>query len=138
MLPVKKTPLFLQMEATECGAACIAMVLAAHGRWITLEEARERCNTSRDGVDAEGLLQAAESYGLTAIAFRREPAELSALPMPQILHWCFNHFVVLEKASADSFTILDPAQGRLTLSAQEFGDCFTGLKIGRASCRERV
>lgn len=129
MLPVKKTPLFLQMEATECGAACIAMVLAAHGRWITLEEARERCNTSRDGVDAEGLLQAAESYGLTAIAFRREPAELSALPMPQILHWCFNHFVVLEKASADSFTILDPAQGRLTLSAQEFGDCFTGLTM---------
>lgn len=124
-----KTPLFLQMEATECGAACLAMVLAAHGRWITLEESRERCGTSRDGVDAERLVDAAQSYGLTAVAFRREPSQLAELPMPQILHWCFNHFVVLEKAGRDSFTILDPAQGRLTLDAQTFGECFTGLTL---------
>lgn len=129
MSSVKKTPLFLQMEATECGAACMAMVLASHGRWITLEESRERCGTSRDGVDADGLIEAAESYGLTAVAFRREPADLAALPMPQILHWCFNHFVVLESVSGDRFSILDPAQGRQTLDAREFSDCFTGLTL---------
>ena len=128
-MSVMKTPLFLQMEATECGAACMAMVLASHGRWITLEESRERCGTSRDGVDAEGLVRAARSYGLHAGAFRREPEGLAELPMPQILHWCFNHFVVLEKVGKDGFTILDPAQGRLTLDAKAFGECFTGLTL---------
>jgi ABC-type bacteriocin/lantibiotic exporter with double-glycine peptidase domain len=130
MMPsLVRTPLFLQMEATECGAASLAMVLAAHGRWITLEEARERCGTSRDGVDADGLMTAAESYGLAAIALKREPADLRELPMPQILHWCFNHFVVLERASKDTFTILDPAEGRRTLDAEEFGACFTGVTM---------
>lgn len=124
-----RTPLFLQMEATECGAASLAMVLAAHGRWITLEEARERCGTSRDGVDAHGLIEAARSYGLVARAFRREPADLAALPMPQILHWCFNHFVVLEAVSGGRYHIVDPAQGRRAVPAAEFDECFTGLTL---------
>lgn len=129
MPSLAKTPLFLQMEATECGAACLAMVLARHGRWITLEESRERCGTSRDGVDAEGLLTAAESYGLTAVALKREPEQLADLPMPQILHWCFNHFVVLEHVGRNGFTILDPAEGRRTLDAETFGACFTGVTM---------
>ncbi|QRE74942.1 ATP-binding cassette domain-containing protein [Methylobacterium aquaticum] len=129
LLHRRRTPLFLQMEATECGAASLAMVLAAHGRWITLEEARERCGTSRDGVDAHGLIEAARSYGLVALAFRREPADLAALPMPQILHWCFNHFVVLEAVSGGRYHIVDPAQGRRAVEASEFGECFTGLTL---------
>ena len=63
----------LQMEVAECGAASLAMVLSAHGREVALEEARERCGTSRDGVDAAELARAAESYGLVVQALRREP-----------------------------------------------------------------
>ena len=129
MIFKKRSPLILQMEAAECGSACLAMVLGAHDRWITLEEARERCGTSRDGVDAAGLIEAAQSYGLNAMAFRQEPEELRDLPMPQIIHWCFNHFVVLEAVTGTTYTILDPAKGRCTVDAREFGDSFTGLTI---------
>ncbi|MEZ5775000.1 MAG: cysteine peptidase family C39 domain-containing protein [Hyphomicrobiaceae bacterium] len=125
----RRTPLVLQMERAECGAACLAMVLAAHGRWITLEESRERCATSRDGVDAANLVAAARSFGLEAAACRREPETLAAMPMPLILHWCFDHFVVLEKVRGGRFTILDPARGRRVVSAREFGESFTGLAI---------
>jgi ABC-type bacteriocin/lantibiotic exporter with double-glycine peptidase domain len=125
----RRTPLFLQMEAAECGAACLAMVLARYGRWITLEEARERCGASRDGVNAAGLCAAASSYDLTVVPMRREPETLAELPMPQIIHWCFNHFVVLESIGRDHFTILDPAQGQRRVSALEFGECFTGLTL---------
>lgn len=131
-----KTPLFLQMEATECGAAALAMVLASHGRWITLEEARERCGTSRDGVTAAGIVEAARSYGLDAQAFRREPADLAELPMPQVLHWCFDHFVVLEKISGERFVILDPAQGRLVFDRAAFDERFTGITIAFAKAPE--
>ncbi len=129
MLGKKRIPLILQMEAAECGAACLAMVLAAHGRWITLEEARETCATSRDGVDASNILSAAKSYGLAAVACRREPETLADLPMPQILHWCFDHFVILEAVGRSSFTIIDPARGRMKVQRKEFGECFTGLTL---------
>lgn len=120
------------MEATECGAAALAMVLATHGRWITLEEARERCATSRDGVNAAGIVAAAQSYGLDATAFRREPEELCELPMPQVLHWCFDHFVVLESAQSGRYVVLDPAQGRITYDRAAFGERFTGITIAFA------
>ena len=125
----RRTPLVLQMEAAECGAACLAMTLARHGRWIALEEARERCGASRDGVSAAGLCAAARSYGLRVAPLRREPDGLAALPLPQIIHWCFNHFVVLEHIGRDHFIILDPAQGRRRVEAQEFGESFTGLTL---------
>jgi ABC-type bacteriocin/lantibiotic exporter with double-glycine peptidase domain len=129
MMFSRRTPLFLQMEAAECGAACLAMALARHGRWITLEEARERCGASRDGVNAAGLCAAARSYGFKTVPLRREPEDLADLPMPQIIHWCFNHFVVLEDVGRDHFIILDPAQGRRRVDALEFGESFTGLTI---------
>ena len=119
----------LQMEVAECGAASLAMVLGAHGREIALEEARERCGTSRDGVDAAALVRAAESYGLTVKALRREPETLGDLPLPAILHWSFDHFVVLEKIRGTRFTVLDPAAGRRVVDADEMDRCFTGLAI---------
>lgn len=125
----RRTPLVLQMEAAECGAACLAMVLARHGRWITLEDARERCGTSRDGVNAAGLAAAARSYGMKTVALRREPDDLVALPMPQIIHWCFNHFVVLESVGRKECVIVDPAQGRRSVSRKEFDESFTGLTL---------
>jgi ABC-type bacteriocin/lantibiotic exporter with double-glycine peptidase domain len=117
------------MEVAECGAACLVMVLGAHGREIVLEEARERCGTSRDGVDAAALARAAVSYGLEVKALRREPETLADLPLPAILHWSFNHFVVLVSVSGRHFTILDPATGRRTVDAAEMGRCFTGLAL---------
>ncbi len=123
------TPLFLQMEATECGAACLAMVLADHGLWLTLEEVRFQCGTSRDGVSARSLIDAGSHFGLEGCVFHREPETLSDLPMPQIVHWNFDHFVVLERVSRNKFTIIDPAYGRKKLTRAEFGRSFTGLTL---------
>jgi ABC-type bacteriocin/lantibiotic exporter with double-glycine peptidase domain len=119
----------LQMEAAECGAACLAMVLSAHGREIALEDARERCGTSRDGVDAAALARAGESYGLKVKAVRREPEDLAELPLPAILHWNFNHFVVLEAVKGDRFVLLDPAVGRRTVTRADLGKALTGLVL---------
>ncbi len=128
----RQARLILQMEAAECGAACLAMVLSTYGRHIGLEEARERCGTSRDGVDAAALVRAAESYGLKVKAVSREPEELAQLPLPAILHWNFNHFVVLQAVKGDQFTILDPACGKRLVDRKEFGRSFTGLTLAVA------
>ncbi len=123
------TPVILQMEATECGAACLAMVLAAHGRPITLEEARVACATARDGVDAARLVVAARSFGLETHGLRREPEDLALLPMPLILHWNFDHFVILDRVTRSGFVILDPACGRRVVDRAEFGRSFTGVAL---------
>ena len=124
-----RTPLVLQMEAAECGAACLAMVLGARERWVTLEEARERCATTRDGLNAADLVAAAESYGLVADAYSVEIEALATLPMPQVLHWNFDHFVVLESVRGSRFTLLDPALGRRVVDLKEMDQAFTGLTL---------
>jgi hypothetical protein len=129
--PFKQAPVVLQMEATECGAACLAMVLAAHGRWITLEEAREQCGTSRDGVNAASLLTAAKNYGMHVKALKREPEQLAELPMPQILHWRFEHFVVLESVRGQPLHAA--RSGRRAARGRRGGD--VGL-VHRADARD--
>lgn len=126
---VKSPRTVLQMEATECGAACLTMVLSAHGREIPLEDARERCGTSRDGVDAAALARAGESYGLRVKAVRREPDTLAELPLPAVLHWNFNHFVVLEAVHGDRFVLRDPAVGRRVVDRAEMDRSLTGLVL---------
>ena len=125
----RKIPVVLQMETTECGAACLAMLLSSHNRWVTLEEARAACGTSRDGVNAASLLTAARAYGLKAKALKREPEQLRELPMPQILHWRFEHFVVLESIQGNRYTLLDPAVGRCVVTGEEMSRSFTGLTL---------
>jgi len=122
-------PTILQMEAAECGAACLGMILAHFGRHESLDEIRDRCGVSRDGVSAVDIVAAARSYNLKAKAFTRDVAQLAQLPMPQILFWGFNHFVVLEGMRGKRFLVIDPASGRRTVEESEFRRQFTGVTL---------
>ena len=117
---VMRVPTILQQESVECGAACLAMVLAFHGKWLPLEQVREDCGVSRDGSSAKNIVQAARRYGLKSAGYRLEPADLTKVPMPCIVHWNFNHFVVLCGFRGQKVLVANPATGSEWLTLQEF------------------
>ncbi|WP_420447304.1 cysteine peptidase family C39 domain-containing protein [Candidatus Palauibacter sp.] len=123
------TPLFLQTHATECGAACLGSVLAHFGRWVPLTELRGTCEVGRDGSTAAGLKRAAEHYGLEGSGWSVQVDRLKRMPLPMILFWEFNHFVVLEGFDRKWFYLNDPAAGHRKLSPQEFDAGFTGVTL---------
>ena len=126
---VAKTPVIMQMEALECGAACLDMVLAYYGRWITLEEMRVDCGVSRDGSSAKNILYAARSHGLEADGYKIDDVSVLRREgiFPAIIHWEFNHFVVLNGFKGDKAVINDPARGTVNISLKEFDEAFTGI-----------
>lgn len=125
---VAKVPVVMQLEALECGAACLDMILAYYDKWIPLAQVRQECGVSRDGSNARNILMAARSYGLEASGYRYE---LDAIreegEFPCIIHWNFNHFVVLDGFKKDKAVINDPARGMVEVSMEEFDTSFTGI-----------
>lgn len=123
-----RVPVVMQLEALECGAACLCMILAYYNKWIPLDQVREDCGVSRDGSKAKNMLKAARFYGLDAKGYRYEPDELKANgSFPCIIHWNFNHFVVLNGFRGNRAYINDPAKGTYSVSMEQFDEAFTGI-----------
>ncbi len=125
---VAKVPVVMQLEALECGAAALAMILAYFGKWVPLEQVRADCEVSRDGSNAKNILLAARGYGLTAGGYRFEPEELkNEGSFPCIVHWNFNHFVVLNGFKGNRAYLNDPAEGSYSVPMETFDESFTGI-----------
>lgn len=123
-----KTPVIMQMEALECGAACLCMIAAYHGKWLPLEQVRKDCGVSRDGSLATNVLVAGRTYGLESKGFRYDIKHLKTkISFPCIIHWDFVHFVVLNGFQGKKVSINDPARGRILISEDEFDKGFTGI-----------
>ena len=127
---VAKVPLVMQLEALECGAAALCMVMAYYGKWVPLEQARLDCGVSRDGSKAKNIYLAAEHYGFSVKAFRMSPEAIRTQgKYPCIIHWNMNHFVVLNGFRGKWVYLNDPARGHIRVSWEEFDKAFTGITL---------
>ena len=127
---VAKVPIIMQMEALECGAACLAMILAYYRRWIPLEQVRVDCGVSRDGSNLKNIYLAAANYGLSVHGYSMEVDTVKTqATFPCIIHWNFNHFVVLDGFRGNKAVLNDPARGTVAVSMEEFDNSFTGIVL---------
>ena len=125
-----KVPVIMQLEALECGAASLAMIMAYYSKWVPLEQVRADCGVSRDGSNAKNICKAAKAYGFKVQAFSRTPETIREKgKFPCIIHWNFNHFVVLDGFKGKYACINDPARGFVKVSPEEFDKSFTGITI---------
>ena len=124
-----KTPLLLQMQTIECGAASLGIILGYYGKHLTLAELREKCSISRDGSNTFDIIQAAAQYGLEGEGYQKDIEELEKLNAPAILFWDFTHFLVLEGFSETMVYLNDPAYGHYAISREEFKNHYTGIVL---------
>ncbi|VVO32322.1 peptidase domain-containing ABC transporter [Pseudomonas fluorescens] len=124
-----RLPLVLQTEAAECGLACLAMITAYHDNHSTLMELRQRFSISLKGSTLLQIIQIAQNLNLGSRAVRLDLHELAKLQLPCILHWNFNHFVVLESVGVQHVTIYDPARGKQILHIDDISHSFTGVAL---------
>ena len=125
-----KVPVIMQLEVLECGAASLTMIMAYYGKWVPLEQVRADCGVSRDGSKAKNILKAARGYGFKAKGYRCEVSAIkNRVSYPCIIHWNFNHFVVLDGFKGDTAYINDPARGEVKVPMEEFDRSFTGICI---------
>ena len=122
----KRVPMLLQTSSTECGPACLTMILRHHGRRASIPEVSARAGVGRDGMTGADILRVADSYGLDAVAVSCGPDDLREVEGPAVLYWTHNHYVVLERW-ADSVDLIDPAFGRRRLPAEEAALGFSGV-----------
>ena len=128
---VVKVPQVMQMEALECGAACLAMILAYYGKWVPLEQTRVDCGVSRDGSKAANILAAARRYGLSAkgYVYSAKALQNGRAKFPCILFWNFSHFVVLDGFHGKYAYLNDPARGEIRVTMDDFESSFTGVTL---------
>ncbi len=125
----KRVPVLQQVTMVECGAACLAMLLTYYGRKTSISEIREQCGLGRDGLSALNIVKAARKYGMRVRALSLKENDFRFVTLPAIVHWEFNHFLIVERWSPKSVELVDPALGRRRLTAQEFDDGFTGVVL---------
>ena len=127
---VAKVPVVMQLEALECGAASLCMVMAYYEKWVPLEQVRADCGVSRDGSNALNIFKAAEHYGFKVRAQRRSADQLKEEgTFPCILFWNMNHFVVLDGFKGKYVCLNDPARGNVKIGWEEFSQSYTGVVI---------
>ena len=127
---VARVPVVMQLEALECGAASLAMVMAYYGKWVPLEQVRADCGVSRDGSSADKIWAAAERYGFDVEAYSTTPESLrDGGVFPCIIHWNMDHFVVLDGFLGKHVYLNDPARGAVRVTWEEFDRSFTGVVL---------
>ena len=125
----RRVPEITQMSAVECGLACLAMVLSYHGRQTSISELRAQSGLGRDGLSALSIVKIARNYNMRVRAISLQHSDFRSVPLPSIVHWEFNHFIVVERWSPKGLQIVDPATGRKHLSNKQFDEGFTGVAI---------